>query len=97
MYEAVAEVQVSIAGDPRPAVRFGSMLTTMKSSSPHEVQYGTSERELRGILLGLETAGFTPRSISLRDAPDALVTLAGGLIAFIAIQVDGPTANSEAR
>ncbi len=78
LYAAVAEMQVSIEGDPRPAVRLGSMLTTMKSASPHEVQYGKSECELRGIALGLETAGFTPRAIALRDAPDALVTLDTG-------------------
>jgi hypothetical protein len=56
------------------------MVPTMYTGSLHETRYGQSEAELRGILLGLETAGFPPRAVIMGDAPDALVTLDGGPI-----------------
>lgn len=73
LYAAIAEVAVSVRGDPRPSVRVGAMVPTWASSSANEIQYGQSEKELRGTLLGLVTAGFEPRAIAVGDAPDGLV------------------------
>ena len=78
LYEAIADVCVGIRNDPRPAARLGAMVPTMWSASPHEVRYGKSESELRGMLVSLETAGFRPRSIEVGDAPDGFVTLDNG-------------------
>lgn len=80
IYTAIANTLVSIRDDPRPAVRMGAMAPTMHTASRNETRYGQSECELRGILLGLETAGFTPRAIAVGDAPDALVTLDSGSV-----------------
>ena len=50
----------------------------MASASQYEVRYGKTECELRGLAVGLITAGFTPRCIAVGDAPDSLVTFDGG-------------------
>lgn len=93
IYELAAAAIVCIRGDSRPAVRFGAQVPRMASSSPHEVRYGQTERELRGLALGLITAGFTPRTIAVGDAPDALVTFDDGDVwVEFAEVVDAPSA-----
>jgi hypothetical protein len=93
IYALAAAAIVRLRGQTHPAVRFGAQVPRMASSSRHEVRYGKTERELRGLALGLITAGFTPRTIEVGDAPDALVTFEDGVVwVEFAEVIDAPSA-----
>lgn len=93
VYELAANSRVCVRDDPRPAVRLGAQAPRMASASQYEVRYGKTECELRGLAVGLITAGFTPRCIAVGDAPDSLVTFDDGdvWVEFAEI-VDAPSA-----
>lgn len=93
VYELAANLRVCVRDDPRPAVRLGAQAPRMASASRYEVRYGKTECKLRGLAVGLITAGFTPRCIAVGEAPDSLVTFDGGdvWVEFAEI-VDAPSA-----
>ncbi len=93
VYEAAATVSVRVRNDDRPSVRFGALVPQMASSSKYETRYGQTECELRGLILGLITAGFYPRVVAVGDAPDGLVAFdEGDVWVEFAEVVDAPSA-----